>query len=98
MPVEIIIVDGLDAGGRTHRSDKLIELPLYLFSWGNEENRINSEYNIFHELGHYQLGIDHINELDEEGHALSMMHYHKRAYTVGKEDLREHFLDKLFGI
>lgn len=95
-PVEIIIVDELDAGGRTIRGEKQILLPRYLFDWGHEDNRINTEYNIFHEFGHYFLGIDHINELDKNGKPISMMHYNKRAYTVGKEHLRAHFLDRLF--
>lgn len=94
--VEILIVDELDAGGRTIRNKKQILLPKYLFDWGHEDNRINTEYNIFHEFGHYFLGIGHINELDENGTPVSMMHYHKRAYTVGKEYLRGHFLDQLF--
>lgn len=110
-PIEITIIDNLNAGGRTHRNKKLIELPSYLFDWGNEENRINTEYNIFHELFHYYLGLDHNDELILEpvvgqdmkviipiGSPKSMMHYNKRAYTVGKEHLRSYYLDQEFKI
>ena len=95
-PVEIMIVEDLDAGGRKNCGQKTILFPDHLFNWGHEDNRINTEYNVFHELGHYYLGRNHLNELNKDGRAKSIMHWHKRAYSVSSSHLREQALNELF--
>lgn len=71
-------------------------------------NEVNIEYVVFHEMGHYLLDLKHDNSLLEDpivldtgdtiprGSVSSIMHSKRVAYTVGKEEFRDYYLDKLF--
>lgn len=98
IPVRFVIVDGLGIAGNSIRGDQTIEINKEWVDLVNlhESNSINLEYVIFHELGHYQLNRRHLNDLKEDGTPLSMMIERYIAYTVGKEHLRDYYLDELF--
>lgn len=103
-PVEIIIVTGLrykgnTVGGLASRKHQTIQLNRKDVERNNNElNSINLEYLVFHEMGHYVLNRRHNTDTNEDGSLVSMMHDKKVAYTVGKEYLRDYYLDELFDI
>jgi len=65
----------------------------------NKYPDLTREFIIFHELGHYLLNRPHTYDQLEDFSPASIMYWNDWAYYKGtREELREYYLDELFGI
>ena len=66
------------------------------FMW-NSNNDLEKEFLIFHELGHCYLDRGHLNQADEHGYCVSIMHSSNLACENNYyNSTREEYLDELF--
>ena len=91
------ITDGSKVAGQCQSNSARANTLIVDLGFWNQSSDIEKEFVIYHELGHCYLDRDHLDDSNDDGTCVSMMHSGTGSCTnVFNANTRSGYLDELF--